>query len=176
MKLKKIYKYLSLLIFFMITTKSYGEIKIAYFDLNYIMAKSKAGISISKQLSDIKKKNITKLNKMEKDLNSKDKKLIAQKNILSKEDFTQQVKDLRKEAQEYENLRRNLIKDSNNKFIKAQGDLVKKLNPILAKYSEDNKITLILQKKMIVIGKTELDITKDILELTNKEINSIKLN
>ena len=113
---------------------------------------------------------------MEKDLNSKDKKLISQKNILSKEDFTKKVQNLRKEAQEYEKLRRNLIKDSNSKFIKAQGELIKKLNPILAKYSEENKITLILQKKMIVIGKTELDITKDILEFTNKEINSIKIN
>ena len=113
---------------------------------------------------------------MEKDLNSKDKKLISQKNILSKEDFTKQVKSLRKEAIDYENIRRNLIKESNNRFIKAQSELVKKLTPILGKYSQDNDISLILQKKMVVIGKTELDITKDILELTNKEINSIKVN
>ena len=176
MKLKKIYKYLGILIFFMITTNARSEIKIAYFDLNFIMAKSKAGISISKQFNNIKKKNIEKLNKMEKDLNSKDKKLISQKNILSKEDFTKQVKSLRKEAIDYENIRRNLIKESNNRFIKAQSELVKKLTPILGKYSQDNDISLILQKKMVVIGKTELDITKDILELTNKEINSIKVN
>ena len=160
----------------MIATKAYSEIKIAYFDLNFIMSKSKAGISISKQLTDIKKKDIAKLKKMEKDLNVKDKKLISQKNILSKEDFTKQVKSLRKEAIDYENIRRNLIKESNNRFIKAQSELVKKLTPILGKYSQDNDITLILQKKMVVIGKTELDITKDILELTNKEINSIKVN
>ena len=35
---------------------------------------------------------------------------------------------------------------------------------------------MILQKKIVIIGKTELDITKDILELANKEINSIKIN
>ena len=56
MKLKKIYKYLGILIFFMITTNARSEVKIAYFDLNFIMAKSKAGISISKQLNNIKKK------------------------------------------------------------------------------------------------------------------------
>ena len=176
MKLNKIYRYSFILVFLLLTTNSYGEIKIAFFDLNFIMSKSKAGISISKQLTDIKKKNIAKLKKMEKDLNSKDKKLIAQKNILSKEDFTKQVKSLRKEALEYENFRRSLIKEANNRFVKAQKELVKKLNPILGKYSQENDITVILQKKMIVIGKTELDITKDILELTNKEINSIKVN
>jgi outer membrane protein len=175
MKLKKIYKYLGILIFFMITTNARSEIKIAYFDLNFIMAKSKAGISISKQFNNIKKKNIEKLNKMEKDLNSKDQKLISQKNILSKEDFTKQVKNLRKEALEYQNLRQKLLKESNDQLIKAKSELVQKLQPILAKYSQNNDLSLILQKKMVVIGKTELDVTKDILELANKEIKDIKV-
>ena len=160
----------------MIATKAYSEIKIAYFDLNFIMSKSKAGISISKQLTDIKKKDIAKLKNMEKDLNVKDKKLISQKNILSDLDFANQVKLLRKEALEYQKLKQKLIQDANNRFVSAQTELVKKLNPILAKYSENNGISLILQKKMVVIGKTDLDITKDILELTNKEIKNIKVN
>ena len=160
----------------MIATKAYSEIKIAYFDLNFIISKSKAGISISKQLADIKNKDIAKLKKMEKDLNVKDKKLISQKNILSDLDFANQVKLLRKEALEYQKLKQKLIQDSNNRFVSAQTELVNKLNPILAEYSENNDISLILQKKMVVIGKTDLDITKDILELTNKEIKNIKIN
>jgi len=176
MKFKNIYKLLSVIIFLMITTNTYSEIKIAYFDLNFIMSKSTAGISISKQLSNIKKKDINKLKKMEKDLNAKDEKLISQKNILSDKDFAKQVKALRNEALEYQKLRQKLIKDSNNRFVRAQKELITKLNPILAEYSQDNNISLILQKKMIVIGKTDLDVTKDILELTNKNIKNIKVN
>lgn len=176
MKLNKIHKFLITFIFSIMTTNSYSETSIAYLDLDFIMLKSKAGISITNQLTEIKKKNIAKLKKMENELNEKDKKLISQKNILSKEDFSKQVKDLRKEAFNYEKLRRDLIKDSNNKLIKAQTNLVKKLSPILSKYSEEKNISMILQKKIVIIGKTELDITKDILELTNKKINSIKIN
>ena len=172
---RKIYKYLSLIILLTITTNTYSETKIAYFDLNFVMSKSNAGISISKQITNIKKKGIAKLKKMEDDLNAKDKKLISQKNILSKEDFAKQVKNLRKEAIEYQNLRQKLIKDSNDQLIKAQSEFVKKLQPILAKYSQNNDLSLILQKKMVVIGKTELDVTKDILELSNKEIKEIKV-
>ena len=170
------YKYLVIIIFLTYANKSYSENNIAYLDLDFIMIKSKAGISITKQLNDIKKKNIDKLNKMEKSLNERDKKLISQKNVLSKEDFTIQVKNLRKEAREYENLRRNLINDANKKLISAQSDLVKKLSPILSKYSQENNLSIILHKKIVIIGKTELDITKDILDLINKEINKIKIN
>jgi outer membrane protein len=172
---RKICKYLSIIILLTFTTNTHGEIKIAYFDLDFVMLKSKAGISISKQISNIKKNNIAKLNKTEKDLNAKDKKLISQKNILSKEDFAKQVKNLRKEAFEYQNLRQKLIKDSNDQLIKAKSEFVIKLQPILTKYSQNNDLSLILQKKMVVIGKTELDITKDILELANKEIKEIKV-
>jgi len=172
---KKLYKYLSVIILLSISTNAYGEIKIAYFDLDFVMLKSKAGISISKQITNIKKSGIAKLKKTEEDLNAKDKKLISQKNILSKEDFAKQVKDLRKEALEYQNLRQKLIKNSNDQLIKAQSQFVQKLQPILAKYSQNNNLSLILQKKFVVIGKTELDVTKDILELANKEIKDIKV-
>ena len=172
---KKFYKYLSVIILLSISTNAHGEIKIAYFDLDFVMLKSKAGISISKQITNIKKSGIAKLKKTEEDLNAKDKKLISQKNILSKEDFAKQVKDLRKEALEYQNLRQKLIKNSNDQLIKAQSQFVQKLQPVLAKYSQNNNLSLILQKKLVVIGKTELDVTKDILELANKEIKDIKV-
>ena len=39
-----------------------------------------------------------------------------------------------------------------------------------------NSISLMIDKKNIVIGKTQLDITNDILELLNKKISNISLN
>tara|TARA_Y100001970_G_C13590430_1_gene535276 strand:+ start:56 stop:202 length:147 start_codon:yes stop_codon:yes gene_type:complete len=45
----------------------------------------------------------------------------------------------------------------------------------LAEYSTKNKISLIMEKKNVVIGKSELDITKNILELLNKKIKKVEL-
>ena len=46
----------------------------------------------------------------------------------------------------------------------------------MSEYSSKNSISLIIQKKNIVIGKSDLDITSQILELVNAKIKSVKLN
>ena len=49
--------------------------------------------------------------------------------------------------------------------IKASTSLIKKLTPILESYSKENSIRIIVQKKHIVMGSKEDDITKDILNI-----------
>ena len=48
--------------------------------------------------------------------------------------------------------------------------LVQNLNKILAQYAEENSIDFILQKKNLVIGKSDLDITNQIMEIFNKQV------
>ena len=54
--------------------------------------------------------------------------------------------------------------------------MISKLTPILEEYSKKNSIRIIVQKKNIVMGKKEDDITKDILELINQKVKSIKID
>tara|TARA_B100000579_G_scaffold433893_1_gene453561 strand:- start:438 stop:611 length:174 start_codon:yes stop_codon:yes gene_type:complete len=54
--------------------------------------------------------------------------------------------------------------------------ILKTLSPILTEYSKNNNISLIMDKKNIIIGKTELNITKEILILLDEKIKKIKLN
>ena len=63
-----------------------------------------------------------------------------------------------------------------NQRVKASTKLINKLTPILEEYSKKNSIRIIVQKKHIVMGKKEDDITKDILELVNQKIKSIKID
>ena len=58
---------------------------------------------------------------------------------------------------------------------KWQNKLLKKINPILTKYSIEREISIILQKKDLIIGKTELDITDKIITIINNEINEFKI-
>ena len=48
--------------------------------------------------------------------------------------------------------------------------LLEAINPILTEYSTKNSISIMLQKKNIVIGDTRLDITSKILEIINTKI------
>ena len=45
------------------------------------------------------------------------------------------------------------------------------IKPILAKYAEEKKISLVLQKQNVVIGKSDLYITHQILKIVNEKIN-----
>ena len=53
--------------------------------------------------------------------------------------------------------------------------ILKNINPLLTSYAEDNNITLILEKKNILVGVKALDVTNDILNLLNKETANKKL-
>ena len=154
---------------------SYSEEKIVYIDIEKIMQNSKAGKSIKNQLDKMAKDNLSKFKKMEKELKDEENKIISKKNVLSKEEFEKQINDLREKAKKYRNTRNKNVNDLTNKRIEATAKILAKLNPILAKYSEKNGISLIIQKKNIIIGKSELDITDEILKIVNSEIKSISL-
>ena len=50
------------------------------------------------------------------------------------------------------------------------------LSPILEEYAKANSISLILEKKNIVMGKKEIEITDEILSIANEKIKDIKIN
>ena len=80
-------KLISILLFFLVSLPSYSSEKVVYLDLEKIMQESTAGKSIIGQLKKKSDSSITKFKKREKEIIEKEKKLIAQKNLLSKEEF-----------------------------------------------------------------------------------------
>ncbi len=166
-----------LISFFVINfnTKSFTQDKVVYVDVDKIMVDSKVGKSIKKQLDKLAKDNIDKFNKMETELKSEEKKILSKKNVLSQEEFQKQINTLREKASNYRKTRNENINSLTNKRIDATAKILSALNPILAKYSEENGISIIFQKKNIIIGKSSLDITSDILKIVDTEIKSFKI-
>tara|TARA_X000000950_G_scaffold261118_1_gene331062 strand:+ start:437 stop:955 length:519 start_codon:yes stop_codon:yes gene_type:complete len=169
-------KLISIIIFLLVSIPSYSSEKVVYLDIEKIMQSSIAGKSIVAQLKSKRESSISKFKKKEKDIFEKEKKLISQKNILSKEEFGKKLKDLRDDISNYQKDRNKTFNEITQLRIKASTKLLKKLNPILENYSKTNSISMIIQKKHIVIGKKEDDITKDILELVNQKVKNIKLD
>ena len=167
---------ISVLLFILIIGPGYTSEKIVYLDVEKIMQQSIAGKSIIAQLKKKREISISNFKKKEKDIIDKEKKLIAQKNVLSKEEFEKKIIELRKDISNYQQERNKSSNDIARSRIKASTSLIKKLTPILEDYSKKNSIRIIVQKKNIVMGKKEDDITKDILELINQKVKSIKLD
>ena len=65
------------------------------------------------------------------------------------------------------------INKNNEIFLSDKITLIQKLNPKLAEYSAQNSFSLILKKKDIILGKTDLDITKDVLKIFNEKVKKI---
>ena len=170
-------KFLVINIFFFIFVSSFAEEqKIVYLNLDKIMQQSIAGKSIKKQLENLYKENLEKFKKNDEILKSKEKKIITQKNILSKEDFQKELTGLRKEIINFQKEQVKARDEINKLRVGATNQLISKLSPILEEYAKENSISLILQKKNIVMGKKEIEITDEILSITNEKIKNIKIN
>ena len=171
-------KSLLLLIFFIFFSKNSlsEEYKVVYVDLNMIMNNSIAGKSISSQLESNHKKNILKFKKIEEELKNEEAKIISQKNVISKEEFEKKIIDLRNKANKFRKERNNNINNLNNQRLAATAKMITLIRPILSEYSDKNSISLIVDKKYIIIGKTVLDITGDILKIVDENISKIKLD
>ena len=152
------------------------DLKIVYVDIDKIINESTAGKNILKQIKNINSKNTSKFKKKELELIEVEKKIISKKNVVSKEDFEKQATALNIDVANFKkeiNISRN---DLSKKRLKATKKILNVLNPILSEYSTKNSISLIIQKKNIIIGKSELDVTNQILDLVNAKIKSVKLN
>ena len=88
--------FFSLFLFsFIIFSPAMADQKIVFVDMDRLVSVSKPGSSIFKQLKDINNKNLNFLKNEEKKFKEQEKKLIAQKNIITEDDFTNKVEKLK---------------------------------------------------------------------------------
>ena len=169
---------LLLIIFFIFFSKISlsHEKTIVYIDLSKIMNNSIAGKSITSQLENSHKKNISKFKKIEEELKKEEAKIISQKNVITKEEFEKKIIDLRNKANKFRKERNNNINNLNNQRLEATSKMITLVRPILSEFSDKNSISLIIDKKNIIIGKTLLDITDDILKIIDEKIGKIPLD
>ena len=144
--------------------------KIAFIDIDFILAQSKAGKSILSNLDKLNKKNINELKSQEQKLIEERKKLDKLKNISSQEDMNIKIQAFQKKIEQFNKQKVDLSSKFNNKRDEETLALLQKINPIISEYMEKNQITLIFDKKNIYIAKSNLDITKSILEIVNSKV------
>ena len=153
-----------------------SESLIVYINMEMIMNKTNAGKSISQRLEKMHKTNIAEFKKIEDKLREEEASILSQKNILSEVDYSKKVNLMNNKIDQYKKNRQEKINLVTKKKIDATHKLLKELNPILLDYSKENGISIILQKKNIVLARTDLDITDKIIEIANTKIKKIDLN
>ena len=167
--MKKIFFFFLFILFFNPNSKA----DIAYIDIDLILNKSKVGKFLNNYVDEINSKNISRYTKVENRLLEKEQLLIAQQNILNKEEFEKQFTNLSKEVQTFRTEKRASL-DKLKKFkIENTKEILKVLNPIITNYVNFKSISIVIPKKNIIVGKKNLDITDDIIELLDKDIQKL---
>ena len=162
-------------IFFSIFSTLQAEEKIAYIDIDFLLNESIAGKLITNNLETKYKSNIEKFKLVEKKLLEEEKNVISKQNILSKIDFEKKINDLKEKIKVFNKEKNNSMKELNQIKNKSTSILIKNINPLMENYAKNNSIDIILSKKSILLGKSDLEITDEILKLLNEKIKEIKI-
>tara|TARA_Y100000741_G_C18037262_1_gene470808 strand:- start:144 stop:659 length:516 start_codon:yes stop_codon:yes gene_type:complete len=166
-----------LLIFFLIffTQSIFADDKIIYIDVNKIVSNSESGKHLNNELNKINEANINEFKNLEKKLKSEEENILKQKNILKESEFNTKVNELREKVKSYNDFKNKKNNELKNLRDNGAKKILNALNSILSEYASTNSISLIIDKKNIVIGKSELDVTNKIMDLLNKKIKKVDL-
>lgn len=160
----------------LIFTQSKSAVKIAIIDTEVIMKESLAGKSLIKQLSKIDDSNKKYFLEYEKKLKLEKEKISSQINILSKEEYDKKVLILNEDFKKYQNEVRDKLELTKSKRDKALKKILSELNVLLSNYSNENELTFIIDQKNIIIGRTDLNVTNEILKLIDLKLKKVSLN
>jgi len=167
--------FLVFIIFFSSVLLASSNDKIVYLDINYILNNSIPGKSILSQLDTLNKNNIAELKKDELQIIEDEKALTKKKNIISEEEFKNEILKIEKKIKIFKDKKENLVQKFNKKRQDQISKFLNLINPLLEDFMKDNSVGLILDKKNIFISKSNYDITMKILEIVNKNIKSISI-
>lgn len=171
-----IFRFLIIILFFFSSNHLLANEKIMFVDVNYIFSNSVAGKDTTNKVKIDFNKSQKNLEILKNKLINDEKKLINQKNILSKEEFEKNLFVLKNEMDEFNNQRIKLNSEIDVYRNKLQSSFSLELSNVIQKYANENNIDLIIDKNTILVGKNVLDATKDVLELFDKNIKKININ
>ena len=173
--MKYLVKFFVVTFLLLICTHVSAEQKIAYLDMKFVLNNSKAGKGAQDFLQKSFKENQKKFVDEENVLKKEENDLLAQKTILTKEEYQKKSDNLRKKVIDYQSQRRLSLEKITTQRAEARKKLLEILDPIMKTYTEENNISLVIDKKDVLVGNTDLDITNIIVKKLNKKLPSLSI-
>ena len=157
-------------------SKISAETNLVYLDLKIIMNDSDAGKKAQDYLTEQHKNNLASFKKTAEKLKKEEMDLIAKKQVMEKEKYKKEIEKLRAKATNFAKERREKTEKLAKTRMKARNELLSAIKPLLEKYSNENNVDLVIDKKNVIIGKSNIDITSTIIKELNQILPSLKLN
>ena len=165
-----IYKKILFLILLILPFNVYGENKIAYVDIDFVLTNINAGKIVFEKLENNEKLKRETFNNKEKKLKEEENKILASRNIISQEQLDINIKEFQNKLKDYRNYKseelKKLNKIKNDEIVK----LLNLINPLIQEYMKSNSINFLMDKKNIYIADKNYDLTNKLIEIINKKI------
>ena len=167
----KLKKTIILIIFFIgLPSNIFAENKIAYLDLDFILSNTNVGKSLFEKIKKFESDKIKELNDKEQILKDEENKILASKNIISKDELNKNINKFQTKLKDYKILKSDEIKLLKQKRNEKILNLLKSINPLIEKYMNENSISILIDKKNIFIADKKYDITQNLIDLINKNL------
>jgi len=163
------FRFLILIIFVVFTNNVNAETKIAFIDIDYLMKNSNIGKISLKKLENLNNKNIKILKENEKKLKQEENFLLQKRDIISQEEFENEIKILRTKIKEFNANKENIVKEYNKFKSQELKNTLEKFNKKIQEFMSQNSIEMVLDKNNIYMGSVSSDITKNVLVEINNE-------
>ena len=163
------FRFLILIIFVVFTNNVNAETKIAFIDIDYLMKNSIIGKISLKKLENLNNKNIKILKENEKKLKQEENFLLQKRDIISQEEFENEIKILRTKIKEFNANKENIVKEYNKFKNQELKNTLEKFNKKIQEFMSQNSIEMVLDKNNIYMGSVSSDITKNVLVEINNE-------
>jgi len=163
------FRFLILIIFVVFTNNVNAETKIAFIDIDYLMKNSIIGKISLKKLENLNNKNIKILKENEKKLKQEENFLLQKRDIISQEEFENEIKILRTKIKEFNANKENIVKEYNKFKSQELKNTLEKFNKKIQEFMSQNSIEMVLDKNNIYMGSVSSDITKNVLVEINNE-------
>tara|TARA_B100001063_G_scaffold207289_1_gene203114 strand:+ start:2227 stop:2739 length:513 start_codon:yes stop_codon:yes gene_type:complete len=143
---------------------------IAYIDMDFIIKNSEIGKKTLVSINNLNKKNLNKLKNNEKILKDLENEILSKKNIISKEDFDKEVLFFREKANKFKEDQSKMVEDFNIYKKKEFDSILNKISPIINAYMDKKSVKILLDSKNILIGKSNLNLTNEVIKEINEKI------
>jgi len=164
-----------IIIIFFFSNNLKAEDKVVYLDIDFILTNTIAGKFLLDNLKKEEQIKIEQFKENDENFRNEENKILAKKNLISKEEVNKELKSLQMNFQNYRKNKNKEIEDLKKKRNRNVVNFLNLINPIIEKYMSDNSIYMIIDKKNVFIARKNYDITNKLIELIDNQIKTVDI-
>ncbi|MFN5352179.1 MAG: OmpH family outer membrane protein [Alphaproteobacteria bacterium] len=149
---------------------------IAVVDIKLIVEKSKAALSLAKQLQETQGKFQKEIKKVETSLKEKEEKLVKQKSIIEESAYEEKVKQFQSEVFDANQSVKKKKATLEKGYLKGLEQIRGVTLDIIADIARANKYSIVLPKSQLLYSEKANDISEQVLAKLDSKLSSVKLN